>query len=70
MMTASRTILLIMAAVLVWGVFHGLGAYFFNHNPWRFAVVLGCVLAFLGFWAAMLASRNARLRREEKDLTR
>jgi protein-S-isoprenylcysteine O-methyltransferase Ste14 len=66
MMTASRTILLIMAAVLAWGVFHAIGAYRLNHNPLRIVVVLGCVLAFLGFWAAMLASRSARLRRDDK----
>jgi protein-S-isoprenylcysteine O-methyltransferase Ste14 len=47
-------------------VFHAIGAYRLNHNPLRIVVVLGCVLAFLGFWAAMLASRSARLRRDDK----
>jgi hypothetical protein len=54
----------IAAAVLVWGVFHAVGAYRLNGNPWRPVMVLVCVAAYLGFWGLMLASRRARLRRE------
>lgn len=60
---------LISVAVLVWGLFLALGAYLnfpLNSNPWRFAVVFGCVLAFLGFWWVMLAQRNARLRKQNR----
>jgi len=54
-------------SVLTWGVFHAVGAYTLNHNPWRAVMVVGCVVAFLGFWGAMLASRRTRLRREEQS---
>lgn len=68
-MNANRAIWLIMAGVLAWGVFHAVGAYLNyaeNSNPWRFVVVLGCVLAFLAFWATMLAARSARLRKQNQ----
>jgi len=70
-MKPRNVILLIMAGVLAWGLFHAIGAYFnfkLNSNPWRFVVVLGCVLAFLAFWGLMLAQRNARLRRGNRRL--
>lgn len=57
----------IMAAVLVWGGVLAIGAYLYNHNPWRPIVVMGCVLAFLGFWGLMLVSRRARLGRQEDE---
>lgn len=65
-MDQNKIIPLIMGGVLAWGIFHAIGAYRLNHNPWRTVMVLGCVLAFLGFWWAMLAARRARLSREEK----
>jgi len=63
-MKPAWVILLIVVAVLAWGVFHAVGAYTLNHNPWRAVMVVGCVAAFLGFWGAMLTARRARLRRE------
>ena len=68
-MKSRPFILIIMAAVLIWGIVLAIGAYRnfpHNSNPWRFAVVLGCVVAFLGFWGIMLAQRNARLRKQER----
>lgn len=59
-----RPIAYLMVGLLAWGLFHAVGAYRFNHNPWRSVVVLACSLAFLGFWAAMLASRKRRLDRQ------
>jgi 4-amino-4-deoxy-L-arabinose transferase-like glycosyltransferase len=59
-------IALIVVAVLAWGIFHAIGAYSLNHNPWRAVMVLACVAGFLGFWGAMLAARRARLRRESQ----
>lgn len=56
----------IMLAVLTWGAFHAVGAYRFNHNPWRGVVVMACVLGFLGFWAAMLQARKSRLARRKR----
>ncbi|MFM8953881.1 MAG: hypothetical protein ACKOOF_12605 [Planctomycetaceae bacterium] len=57
----ERIIWWIMAGVVAWGVFHAIGAWRLNHDPRRMLVVLGCVAAFLGFWAAMLAARTRRL---------
>jgi len=51
---------LIMGAVLVWGVFLAVGAYRFNHNPARPAMVMACVLGFLGFWGLLLRTRRRR----------
>jgi len=66
-MTANRLILLIAAAVSVWGVYHAVGAYLYNHNPWRGVVVLGCVAAYLGFWSLMLSARRARLKDQRNE---
>lgn len=49
-----------MLALLAWGVFHAVGAYRLNHNPWRGLVVLACSLVFLGSWALLLAWRARR----------
>jgi hypothetical protein len=57
----ERIIRWIMIGVVAWGVFHAIGAWRLNHDPRRMLVVLGCVAAFLGFWAAMLAARTRRL---------
>ncbi len=60
---AEQIIRLIMLGVVAWGIFHAIGAWRLNHDPRRMLVVLGCVAAFLGFWAVMLASwRRARSR--------
>ncbi|MBX3412050.1 MAG: hypothetical protein KF708_04975 [Pirellulales bacterium] len=64
-MTNRGWIVLIIFALLAWGTFHAVGAYQYNHNPWRAVVVVLCSLAFVGFWLAMLASRRARLEREK-----
>jgi len=47
-----------MAAVLAWGTFHALGAYLYNHNWQRPAMVLGCVLAFLAWWLWLLKRKG------------
>lgn len=52
--------LLITLGVALWGLFHALGAYTLNHNPWRAVVVFGAVALFLGFWWALLASAARR----------
>jgi len=66
-MSQNRLVALIMVAVLAWGVFQAVGAYLFNHNPWRPLMVMACVLGFLGFWALMLASRRARTSRHHEE---
>ena len=57
---AERIVRWIMAGIVVWGSFHALGAWTLNHDVRRPLIVLACVAAFLGFWLAMLASRNRR----------
>jgi hypothetical protein len=58
----SRLIWILIVAVLAWGIYHAIGAYRFNHNPYRAVVVLGCVVAYLGFWMLLLKRRQSRLR--------
>ncbi|HWB00802.1 MAG TPA: hypothetical protein VG713_20060 [Pirellulales bacterium] len=65
-MPPKRLIGLIAAGVFAWGLYHAWGAYQLNHNPWRFVMVLGCVLGFLGFWWAMLAARQRREDRKRR----
>jgi hypothetical protein len=56
-----RIIRWVVAGIVVWGIFHAIGAWRFNHNPLRAVVVLACVAAFIGFWMTMLAVRQRRL---------
>ncbi|MGE0607817.1 MAG: hypothetical protein AB7O62_12055 [Pirellulales bacterium] len=62
-MNDKRLIWGIMLAVAAWGAYHAIGSVwnYENHNPWRGVMVLGCVLAFIGFWLLMLSSRKRRL---------
>ncbi|MFM8891826.1 MAG: hypothetical protein ACKOTB_09450 [Planctomycetia bacterium] len=64
---AEMIIRWIMAALVVWGVFHAVGAWTLNHDPRRALVVLACMAAFLGFWATLLGSRRGRLTRAAAD---
>jgi len=65
--TFDRPQLWIVAGIVAWGVFHAVGAYRFNHDPRRAAVVFGCVVAFVAFWWGMSAARRRRLSREAED---
>ncbi len=56
----------IMLAVLAWGVFHAVGAWGLNGNPWRAVVVVACSAGFIGFWWLMLNIRQAADDRQEK----
>ena len=56
----QRIIRGIMIAVLVWGAILAAGSWTLNHDPRRPMVVIGCVLAFLGFWKAMLSTLGHR----------
>jgi hypothetical protein len=51
-------LLAIVLAVALWGIYHAVGAYLLNFNPWRGLMVLACVGAFLGFWALLLFRRS------------
>ena len=54
-----------MAALVVWGLFHAVGAWMLNHDARRPLIVLACVAAFLGFWLAMLSARRKRLAEQQ-----
>jgi hypothetical protein len=64
-----RVIQWIMVAVLVWGGYLAVGAVRApgNHATWRGLIILGCTLAFLGFWFAALSLRQQRLNREASE---
>jgi hypothetical protein len=55
-----RVLWLIFAAVLIWGLYHAVGAYRFNHNPYRPLVVVACVGGYLAIWALLLWRRRSR----------
>lgn len=67
-MPKLHPIAIIMLAVLAWGIFHAIGAYRFH--SYRPLMVIGCSLAFLGFWLLMLRSRSRRLAREQAERDR
>ncbi len=60
---AERLLAWLMAALVVWALFHALGAWTLNHDPRRPLIVIACMAAFLGFWLAMLSARRRRLAR-------
>jgi len=63
---AERILAGIMAALVLWGLFHAVGAWSLNHDARRPLVVLACVAAFLGFWLVLLAARRRRIDREQR----
>ena len=50
----------LMLAILTWGLLLALGTFLFggNQSLMRAAIVAGCTLAFLGLWAAALATQR------------
>jgi len=63
---AERILAWIMIALVVWGLFHAVGAWTLNHDARRPLIVLACVAAFLGFWLVLLAARRRRLDHEQR----
>jgi membrane protein DedA with SNARE-associated domain len=65
---AQKTLLLILTvALLAWGVYHAVGAYFggfgaenLQHDFRRSLVVLGCFSVFLAVWWILLLTRKPR----------
>jgi hypothetical protein len=57
---ASQRLILagIMGALILWGAYIAIGAYLYNHDPWRGAIVVGCVSFFVGFWLLMLSIKR------------
>jgi hypothetical protein len=70
-----RLTTIIVAGLTAWGLCLALGAYLFNHNPWRALIVLGCFAGFVGCWWLLLRSRprtplNGGLRNNASDTRR
>jgi hypothetical protein len=58
---------ILTVALLAWGSFHAIGAYFggfgeenLQHDFRRSLVVLGCMAVFLGFWWVLILTRKPR----------
>jgi hypothetical protein len=62
----KRLPILIVAGILAWSLFLAVGSYRLKTlDRWaRPVIVMGCGLAFVSFWAVMLAVRQRRLNRE------
>ena len=57
---SRRWIVLLVAALAAWGLYHAVGAYLFNNDIRRGLVVLACMGVFLGFWLSLLLLRKRR----------
>jgi drug/metabolite transporter (DMT)-like permease len=55
-----RWIVLLVAALAAWGLYHAVGAYLFNNDLRRGLVVLVCMGLFLAFWLSLLLLRKKR----------
>lgn len=51
---------IILGGMTLWALFLALGAYLYNHNPWRGVVVLTCFALFAGFWMLMVRTLPPR----------
>ena len=61
---SRRWIVLLMAVLAGWGLYHAVGAFLFNKDVRRGLVVLACTALFLAFWMLLLRLRKRRLERE------
>jgi cbb3-type cytochrome oxidase subunit 3 len=57
---------LVMVGLLAWGIFHAVGAFRLDQNPWKAIVVMAFSLAFLGFWALLLRARASRRANQDR----
>jgi hypothetical protein len=55
-----RLIVLLAAALALWGLYHAVGAFLFNHDVRRGLVVLACMAAFLGWWLLLVRYRTKK----------
>jgi hypothetical protein len=67
---AERLLAWLMAALVIWALFHAVGAWTLNHDPRRPLIVIACMAAFLGFWLTMLSVRRRRLARAGREAGR
>lgn len=60
-MPSSRLLFaLIMGGLVLWSVFIAVGAYLYNFDPWRPAMVLGCMAVFVGGWLLLLSQKREK----------
>ena len=68
---SRRWIILLLAALAAWGLYHAIGAFLFNHDVRRGLIVLACMAVFLGWWMLLLRyrtkTRNVRSRAAGAD---
>jgi predicted permease len=62
---SRRWIVLLVAALTAWGLYHAVGAFLFNKDVRRGLVVFACMALFLAFWLSLLKLRKSR--QEHKD---
>ena len=62
--TNPLILLIVAVALLGWGVFHAVGAARKPGGTLQAVLVIGCMVAFVGFWGTMLWSRSKRLQRQ------
>lgn len=66
-----RPIRWLMLALIVWGIYVAIGtsrfAQNFSDSMWKGAIVLGCVVAFLGLWTVVLAAKRGSVASDLPD---
>ncbi len=58
---------LIFGGLLLWGAYVAIGAFLYNHNPWRPLIIMASVGLFLSIWLLLLWSRARRLPPKAQD---
>ncbi|MEX2142105.1 MAG: hypothetical protein WD894_22755 [Pirellulales bacterium] len=61
---SRRWIVLLVAALAAWGLYHAVGAFLFNKDVRRGLVVFACMALFLAFWLLLLMVRKKRRERD------
>ncbi len=57
---ARKLILGLFAALAAWGIYLAVGDYLAHGNPWRSALTIACMSAFLLLWFITLRIRQLR----------
>jgi len=52
------TLRVLFLALFLWGLYHTLGVFLYNHDPRKAAIVFVCTAGFVAFWAMLLLLRR------------
>ena len=55
-----QPLLVLMLALLAWGLYHAVGTYQTGGDVRKPIIVLACMFVFLGAWGVLLFRRNRR----------